>query len=235
VSKAEFHEMKALFDKYSLELTKNQFEMLQKYEQMFDNEKSIQNVTAVRDEHEIWIRHFLDSAYLLRYLPDDSEIIDIGTGGGLPGIPLAILNPTLKITLLDSELRKIEFCEAVIRKLGLQVDTLCGRAEELAQKSEYRERFDFAVSRAMANGSMLSELAFPFIKIGGKLLSMKGKNYDPSAERFESAVPQLGGTLLPPELYQIENEAKTLIAADKISSTDIKYPRRFAKIKRSPL
>ena len=225
----------SLFSRYNLVLSRDCYELLSAYAQLLIEESDIQNVTAVRSLPEIWVRHFLDSAYILRCFPDGSSIIDIGTGAGVPGIPLAILNPTLKITLLDSELRKTEFCRKAVSELHLHVDVICGRAEELASAQNNREHFDFAVSRAMAAGSMLSELAFPFVRVGGAMIAMKGKNYDPDNERFESAVPLLGGSLRPVIGYELENEPKTLVIADKTAQTDVKYPRRFAKIKRNPL
>ena len=231
----QYSDARELFHRYEIDLSEKAFRLLAEYAALLLQESEVQNVTAVRTEDEIWTRHFLDSAYTLRDLPDCSRIIDIGTGGGVPGIPLSILNPTLNITLLDSELRKIEFCNRCIQALYLRAEAICGRAEELAHEAAYREQFDFAVSRAMASGTMLSELALPFVRIGGRLIAMKGRGYDPSFERFESAAPVLGGVLLDPIPYELEGEQKTLIIVDKAEQTDAKYPRRFAKIKRNPL
>jgi 16S rRNA (guanine527-N7)-methyltransferase len=225
----------ALFARYDISLNREAFERFDAYAKLLLSESAIQNVTAVRTLPDIWTRHFLDAAYVFRYLGDAESVIDIGTGGGIPAIPLAILCPALRVTMLDSEQRKIEFCEHVVSELGLSATAICGRAEELGALPKYREQFDLAISRAMANGSMLSELVMPFVKVGGKLLAMKGRNYDPAVERFESAVPVLGGVLQEPVSYTIENEPKTLILVDKTASTDSKYPRRFAKMKRSPL
>ncbi len=235
MAEMDFTACASLFSRYHLSLSMECYEKLNRYAQMLTDESRVQNVTAVHGNSDIWCRHFLDSAYILNRFPDGASVIDIGTGGGIPGIPLAILNPTLQITLLDSELRKIEFCERAIAALELSVRAICGRAEELAASAAYREQYDFAVSRAMAAGSMLSELAMPFLRVGGTLIAMKGRNYDPNFERFESAIPLLGGVLHEAEQYSIEGEQKALIAADKIEPTDLKYPRRFAKIKRNPL
>jgi 16S rRNA (guanine527-N7)-methyltransferase len=231
----QFTDAKALFSRNQIELTEEQYEKLAKYAALLTEESERQNVTAVRDINEIWIRHFLDSAYLLRYLRDNVKIIDIGTGGGIPAIPLAILNPTLDITMLDSELRKIEFCQNAVEKLGLNAKAICGRAEELAKQPEYREQFDIAVSRAMANGSMLTELSVPFIKTGGSLIAMKGRQYDPETERFESASEALGCSIESVQKYELEGEQKHLITVRKKTETPQQYPRRFAKIKRDPL
>ena len=227
-----------LFSMYQLDLSSEQYELLSAYARLLHDEAAIQNVTAVSDVSEIWVRHFLDSAYLLRHIPSEvSSVIDIGTGGGIPGIPLSILRPDLDVTLLDSELRKIEFCTIVVQELGLssRVHPLCGRAEELAKSADYREKFDMAVSRAMANGSMLTELSLPFVKVGGVLLAMKGRGYDPTVERFAEAAPLVGGIACEPVPYTLESEQKYLICVKKQSPTPPQYPRRFAKIKRQSL
>ncbi len=183
---------------------------------------------------EIWERHFLDSAYLLKILTS-GRIIDIGTGGGIPAIPLAILNPSLQITMLDSELRKIEFCQCAVQELGLHAEAVCGRAEELARLPEYTQQFDYAVSRAMASGNVLTEFAAGFLKVGGKLIAMKGRQYAPETERFHEAAAVLGFSVLSETQYVLENETKILIVLQKNKETPAQYPRRFAKIKRSPL
>lgn len=224
----------SIFAHSGLSLSASAFDQLSQYAALLIDESTRQNVTAVRTEEEIWRRHFLDSAYLLRYLPA-GKIIDIGTGGGIPGIPLAILNPSLQVTLLDSELRKIEFCRSVINNLGLHADAICGRAEELARDPKYAAQFDFAVSRAMAAGSMLSEISVPFLKIGGALFAMKGRQYDPAAERFAEAAAALNCTCERIEPYALDGEQKHLIVIRKDVPTPPQYPRRFAKIKRTPL
>lgn len=229
---------RSLFSAYQLDLSEEQYQLLSQYAALLHDETPVQNVTAVSEISDIWVRHFLDSAYLLHHIGGDaSKVIDIGTGGGIPGIPLAILRPDLDITLLDSELRKIEFCTMAVQKLGLsdRVHPICGRAEELAKSADYREKFDMAVSRAMANGSMLTELSLPFVKVGGVLLAMKGRGYDPTVERFAEAAPLVGGIACEPVPYTLESEQKFLICVKKQSPTPPQYPRRFAKIKRQPL
>ena len=235
LSECTFAECSALFLRYDIALDENQYALLQKYAEMLLEESTRQNETAVRTCPEIWTRHFLDSAYLLRFLPDSGAILDIGTGGGIPAIPLAILKPGLSVTMVDSELHKIEFCSSVISALGLTAKAVCGRAEDLAHDAAFHEQFDFVVSRAMASGSMLSELGVPFLKVGGNLISMKGRTFDPSVERFQSAADALSCELLPVFQYQLEGEIKHLIFVHKSAETPVQYPRRFAKIKRAPL
>lgn len=231
-----FTDASSLFAKYQISLSENQHHLLDAYAKLMISESKFQNITAVTDYQEIWIRHFLDSAYLLRFLPDSGCLIDIGTGAGIPAIPIAIFRPDLKVFMLDSEEHKVDFCRNVVSDLGLSAECICGRAEELAKSASYRASFDIATSRAMANGSMLTELSVPFLKKGGKLFAMKGKNYDASVERFAEAAAALSSRIeLPIHSYEIEGECKHLICVTKMSDTPDQYPRRFAKIKRNPL
>lgn len=223
-----------LFERNGLWLKQGAYDLLDQYAHCLIQESEVQNVTAVRTLPEIWSRHFLDSAYLLQYLPE-GNVIDIGTGGGIPAIPLSIMGKNLHITMLDSELRKIEFCSRVIETLGITAKAVCGRAEELARLPEYENQFDYAVSRAMANGSMLTELSVRFLKVGGRLIAMKGRQYDAESERFHEAADALGCHIESEESYTLDGEQKHLIILVKDTETPSQYPRRFAKIKRNPL
>lgn len=232
----DFHSANALFGKYQINLTQEHYDKLARYADLMIAESQHQNITAVRDLPEIWVRHFLDSAILCKYFPDSAfSVIDIGTGGGIPGIPIAILCSHANVTLLDSELRKIEFCQKTVSEIGLSVSCVSGRAEELARNDAYRVQFDYAVSRAMTTGTVLSELSMPFLRVGGQLVAMKGKNYDPAVERFDEAAAVLNANVENVLDYQIENEPKKLIFVSKTDHTPDIYPRRFAKIKRQPL
>lgn len=224
-----------LFSQIQIQLNSDTYEKLKQYATLLLLESEHQNVTAVRTEPEIWKRHFLDSAYLLQFLTEGGTVLDVGTGGGIPAIPLAIMNSKLQVTMLDSELRKIEFCRQTINRLELSAKTICGRAEELSREPDYENKFDFVVSRAMANGSILTELAVRFLKVGGSLIAMKGKQYDPSIERFSEAASALGCKLEREIEYTLDSETKNVIILKKISETPSQYPRRYAKIKRNPL
>ena len=231
----EFDAAVTLFKRYNIELNADQYEKLSRYAKLLQSEGKRQNVTAVDEPDEVWTRHFLDAAYLTDRIPLGVAVIDIGTGGGIPGIPLAILRSDLEITLLDSELRKLGFCEYAAAETDISIRTLAGRAEELAHDANYREQFDCAVSRAMAAGSMLTELAIPFVRTGGMLIAMKGRGYSAETEPFEGAAAALHAEK--PEItpYTLEGEQKYLITVRKSAETPAQYPRRFAKIKRSPL
>lgn len=224
-----------LFSRYGIFLTEEMIRRADLYISALQSENLRQNLTKITDYDEVWVRHILDSAMLLRFLPDHSRILDLGTGAGIPGIPLMILNPTLEITLMDSEQSKIAFCEQVLASVIGKGSAICGRAEDMAKSAHLRGKYDYVVSRAMASGSMLSELGLPFLKVGGSLLAMKGRQFDDAVERFTSAASVLGGD--PPVItqYTVEDEVKTLVSIRKIAETPEKYPRRFAKIKREPL
>lgn len=232
-----FDRAKALFARYAIDLNREQFDKFAVYQRLLAEESAVQNVTRVTGTDEIWVRHFLDSAYLSRYIFErvPKTFLDLGTGGGFPGIPTAILMPDVAVTLLDSEERKLEFCSRVIRELGLQAKCLYGRAEELSKMPQYREQFDCVASRAVANGSMLCELALPFLTPVGIFAAFKGSGYDPSVERFAEAAAALRSEAPIVADYVIEGVEKHLILIEKHESTPAQYPRRFAKIKRSPL
>ncbi|MGN0647367.1 MAG: 16S rRNA (guanine(527)-N(7))-methyltransferase RsmG [Oscillospiraceae bacterium] len=232
-----FLSAKQLFARYDIPLSAAQFDQFSAYAGLLSMESPVQNITRVNHLDEIWTRHFLDSAYLLRYFHESSgkTLLDLGTGGGFPGIPLAIMCPSLTVTLLDSEERKLEFCQKVVNQLNLSAICLCGRAEELSLKPEYREQFDYVASRAVANGSMLCELAVPFLKVNGTFFSFKGSGYDPAVERFAEASSAMNACPPQTEKYILEGVEKYLVMICKSEPTPLQFPRRFAKIKRSPL
>lgn len=197
------------------------------------------NLTAITKSDEVDIKHFLDSLSLFKtdYLNSSQSVIDIGTGAGFPGIVLKVYNKNLKVTLLDSLNKRILFLNEVIDKLNLKdINTIHGRAEELGRKPEYREAFDVATSRAVANLSTLLEYDLPFVKVGGYLIAMKGPEYEVELEKASKAIEVLGGKL--EEVVKIdlpEEITHYLIVIKKIKSTPFKYPRAGGKPKNKPL
>ena len=132
------------------------------------------NLTAIIDPEEIILKHFIDSITILKEIEDNSNVVDVGTGAGFPGIPLSIMNSTLKITLVDSLNKRLIFLQEVINQLNLKnIEIIHARAEEFGQNKKYREKFDISTSRAVANLSTLSEYLIPLVKVGGKVISMK--------------------------------------------------------------
>jgi len=206
--------------------------MLQEY-----NERV--NLTAIVEEGEIWRKHFLDSLSALLVLPRQGRGIDIGSGAGFPGLPLAIVCEDLQLTLLDSLRKRVGFLQEVIDKLALtdRVVAVHGRAEDLAHSAPLRGKFDFAVSRAVAKFAVLCELALPFVRTGGLFLAMKGPRVHEEIEEAPRAVQMLGGgqpSLLP---WQLPGslEERVLVVVAKAGETDRRYPRQAGTPEKNPL
>ena len=197
------------------------------------------NLTSITDHDEFVVKHFCHSAALLGKIdiPKGSSVADIGTGAGFPAIPLLIARPDLRITMVDSLNKRLVFIrDNVLPALGLEARVVHGRAEELTKTSEYRERFDFTVSRAVANLAALSEYCIPFVKEGGTFVAMKGYDCDEEIESAENAIEILGGTLSDVVKFKLPDESgRCIVVIDKISATPQKYPRRGVKINKSPL
>ena len=210
---------------------------LVRYESMLAEKNKVMNLTAIHDPADVARLHFLDSAALLT-LEDFREktVVDVGTGAGFPGLPLRILEPSIRLTLLDAQHKRVDFLREVCGELALErVECVHGRAEEFAQ--DHREAFDLAVSRAVAALPLLAELCLPLVKVGGKFLAMKSVDSHEELTAAGRAVQLLGGRLEKPLDYDIPGTKvrHRLVIITKISKTQKKYPRMFAKIKRNPL
>jgi 16S rRNA (guanine527-N7)-methyltransferase len=198
------------------------------------------NLTAIRDAESIRTKHFLDSlSCVLAWKSNPpNRLIDVGTGAGFPGIPLKIIYPNLKLTLVESVGKKATFCQHVVRVLGLEnVDVIQARAEELGQNLNHREKYDYAVARAVANLNVLSEYLLPLVKIGGTMLAQKGESGPAEAQSAENAMKLLGGKLkqlIPVNLPGVV-EDRYLILADKVAATPPKYPRKPGVVAKQPL
>lgn len=210
---------------------------LLRYGELLLETNKVMNLTAITEPKDVATLHFLDSAALLT-LADlkGKTVVDVGTGAGFPGMPMKILEPSIQLTLLDSLGKRITFLQEVCDNLGLtDVQCVHARAEEFA--AEHRQSFDFAVSRAVANLSVLSELCLPLVKPGGYFLSMKSVESGQELEAAKKAIQILGGRVERTADYQIPGTDVThrVIFIKKIAETPKKYPRPFAKIKKNPL
>lgn len=200
------------------------------------NEKM--NLTAIIEPNEIILKHFIDSITILKDIKDGSTVVDVGTGAGFPGIPLSIMNPTLKITLVDSLNKRLIFLQEVINELDLKnVELVHARAEEFGRNKKYREKFDVATSRAVANLATLSEYLLPLVKINGKAISMKAGNASQEIEDAKKAIKTLGGNINNIEEFNLPQSdiGRTIIIIDKIKGTPGKYPRKPGTPAKEPI
>lgn len=226
--------MEKLFKEYGLNIDENKKNLFKSYFSLLTEYNSRFNITAITDEREVIVKHFIDSALGVELLKGET-LADVGSGGGFPAIPLKIIKPDLKITLIEATEKKCEFLKTVADTLDLkEVTVLCGRAEEFAKKSEYREKFDICTARAVARLNILSEYCLPFVKKGGIFLAYKG-DADEEVRDSENAVKILGGKIITHYKYVLEGAKRSLIVIEKQKNTDAKYPRGNARIKNKPL
>jgi 16S rRNA (guanine527-N7)-methyltransferase len=198
------------------------------------------NLTAIRDVESIRTKHFLDSfsCVMAWKAAPPLRLVDIGTGAGFPGIPLKIIYPTMRLTLVESVGKKAKFCQHIVDMLGLEnVTVIHSRAEDLGQKTEHRESYDWAVARAVANLNLLSEYLLPLVKIGGTVLAQKGESGPAEAQSAEKAMKLLGGKLkklIPVNLPGVADD-RYLVLVDKVAATPPKYPRSAGMAAKVPL
>lgn len=196
------------------------------------------NLTAITEKNEVAVKHFIDCATCLKHIDLSGSVIDVGTGAGFPGLVLKILKPEIKICLLDSLNKRIGFLNEVVNQLGLKdVEMVHARAEDGAQNKSYREKFDFCVSRAVANLSTLSEYCLPFVKVGGMFVSMKGPDVTEELDNARSAIGTLGGQVIGVECENLPDSDinHTVIKIKKVRLTPTKYPRKAGKPSKEPL
>jgi 16S rRNA (guanine527-N7)-methyltransferase len=223
-----------------LHLTRSQLSALSLYERELVDWNTRFNLTAIRDPQEIHIKHFLDSLTCLMALRESpiEQLVDIGTGAGFPGIPIRIIYPKIRLTLVESVGKKAEFCRHVVNILELQgVEVVQERAETLGQNPSYRERFDWAVARAVALLPVLVEYLLPLVRVGGSMLAMKGENGPAEAHSAERAMRVLGGhlrQLIPVTLPGVAEE-RYLVVIDKVAATPNGYPRNVGVPAKRPL
>lgn len=222
------------FNKCDIKLSTEQAEKFVKlYEFLVEYNKNV-NLTAITDFEEVVIKHFVDSVlpFSMIDIKENSSFIDVGTGAGFPSIPLMIVRPDLKGTLLEALNKRCVFLEKACELVGIKANVVHGRAEDYAK--EKRECFDFATARAVAAMPVLSEYCMPYVKTGGKFIALKSVNED--IEQSENAIKILGGKIAVVEDYTITNgDNRRLFVVEKISQTPTKYPRNPSMIKKKPL
>ncbi len=228
------------FSKLNLSYDNTKNEKFEKYKNLLKEWNQRINITAISDDEEIYIKHFLDSVIILdkNMEVEKKSIIDVGTGGGFPGVPLKISNNNYEVTLLDSLRKRIDFLSIVIRELDLKdMHLIHGRAEDFGQDKNYREKYDICVSRAVAQLNVLSELCIPFVKVGGYFAAYKSENIAEEIKNSKSAIAKLGGKIT--EVKEIKlpgsNIIRKIVIIEKVKSTDKIYPRKAGKPSKDPL
>jgi 16S rRNA (guanine527-N7)-methyltransferase len=212
---------------------------LAEYGRMLLEKNQVMNLTAITDPYQVADLHMLDCAALLNCVDlRGKTLVDVGTGAGFPGMVLKILVPSLEITLLDSLQKRLDWLDEVIAALGLEkIRTVHGRGEELSHQPEFRQAFDFASARAVAELRTLSELCLPYVRPGGKFLAMKSVASDEELAAAAAAIRKLGGGEVTAFDYTIPatQVAHRLLVIPKTGGTPKEFPRRWAKIQKSPL
>ena len=228
--------MEKLFLSYGIKVSNEQLLSFEKYYQLLIHYNSMFNLTAITEREEVYKKHFVDSIINVDKLVGE-KLIDVGSGGGFPALPIKIMRPELKVTLLEATGKKCEFLKAVVKELNLKdVTVLNGRAEDFAKKIEYRENFDICTARAVARLNTLCEYCMPFVKVGGNFVSFKG-NADEEIKEAENAVKVLGGRYGEIKNYTLpfEEGKRTVIKIEKINNTPSLYPRGNGKERKNPL
>lgn len=213
-------------------------EQMKDYAAFLLERNQVMNLTAITEPEAVARLHFLDSAALLgaRDLKN-ARVIDVGTGAGFPGVPLKLLEPSIQLTLLDSQRKRVDFLRESMARLG-RSDVTCiqARAEEQSRMEGWRESFDCAVSRAVADLRVLLELCLPFVRVGGVCLAMKSIHCEEETEGAKRAMERLGGVLKAPYRYTLpDGTPRQILVIEKTRATPSSYPRRFAKMQKEPL
>jgi len=225
---------------FGLKLTPVQLTAMQRYEGELIEWNSRFNLTAIRSPDEICAKHFLDSLSCMLVMRDTpmERVIDVGTGAGFPGLVLKIINPGTRLTLVESVGKKADFCRHVVNTLGLEgVEVLTERAELVGHMPAHRQKYNWALARAVAVLPVLAEYLLPLVKVGGAMLAMKGANAHAEAQSAENAVRMLGGRLqkITPVVLPGVAEEHHLVIIAKISATPAGYPRRVGLPVKKPL
>ena len=222
-----------------LELPETAAPAFRRYREFLEEKNKVMNLTGITGETEVYTLHFADSlALLAEYDFKDKSVIDVGTGAGFPGLPIKIAEPTVSLTLLDAQQKRINFLSELCENTGITgVKCLHARAEEAAFLKDMREQYDAGVSRAVARLNVLCELVMPFVKPGGVFIAMKGTDSDEEIREAENAVHKLGGKIEKIADYTVActDIRHRLVIIGKTGNTPSGYPRRFAKIQKAPI
>ena len=223
---------------FEINVDEDSFARLDTFAEMLIETNKSFNLTAIKEPDDVTVKHFADCLSIFKYvdIPENAKIIDVGTGAGFPGLVLKLYRPDIQMTFLDSTKKRLGFIENVLNECGIKGDILHMRAEEAAQLSKYREKYDFATARAVAALPVLSEYCLPFVKVGGSFVSMKSAESNEEISEAKKAINILGGKIEEDILFDlVENMPRRIIRIKKNSQTPTKYPRPSAQISKKPL
>lgn len=229
--------LKDLSQKININLSEDEIKKFFDYKEILIETNKSLNLTAITEDREVIIKHFIDSLTINKYITPGAKLIDVGTGAGFPGIPVKIIRSDIDVVLLDSLNKRLNFLNNVIDKLNLKdIKTLHGRAEEVGQNKDFREYFDISTARAVANLSTLSELCLPFVKVGGIFICMKGNDIS-EVEEAKNAIEILGGKIEQIENFKLPDSdiERNIIIIKKIKPTPNKYPRKPGTPAKEPI
>ena len=232
------NKMIELSKKINIDITDEQLKKFYRYMDLLLEWNEKINLTAITETDEVILKHFIDSMTVFKYLVESKNIIDVGTGAGFPGIPIAIMNQNKNITLLDSLNKRIIFLNEVCSELKINnIKTYHGRAEEFGHNKQHREKYDIAISRAVANMTTLVEYLIPFIKVGGRCICMKGNDIEEELEQAKFAIKELGGKIEKVERFNLPNSdmERNIIIITKTKETPNRYPRKAGMPSKMPL
>lgn len=219
---------------YSVTLSDGQIDTLCRFGEALIEKNAVMNLTAITEPSAVAQLHFLDCIALLNAADfHGKRVIDVGCGAGFPGVPLKIAEPSIRLTLLDSLAKRMNWLSETLPALGVDAEIITARAEEFA--AQRREQYDLATSRAVARLNVLAELCLPYVRVGGKFLAMKGVLAQEEVEEARRGIERLGGHVLRIFEYPVADAVHKAVVIEKLRPTPPQYPRAFAKIKKSPL
>ncbi|MBS1407749.1 MAG: 16S rRNA (guanine(527)-N(7))-methyltransferase RsmG [Oscillospiraceae bacterium] len=219
---------------YSVTLSDGQIDTLCRFGEALIEKNAVMNLTAITEPSAVAQLHFLDCIALLNAADfHGKRVIDVGCGAGFPGVPLKIAEPSIRLTLLDSLAKRMNWLSETLPALGVDAEIITARAEEFA--AQRREQYDLATSRAVARLNVLAELCLPYVRVGGKFLAMKGALAQEEVEEARRGIERLGGHVLRIFEYPVADAVHKAVVIEKLRPTPPQYPRAFAKIKKSPL
>lgn len=225
-------------EELNIKIGEEEVKKLYNYMKILLKWNDVMNLTSIVEPKEIITKHFEDSLTINKYIKDDSKIIDVGTGAGFPGIPLAICRKNVNITLLDSLNKRINFLNEVIEDIDLNnCIAVHGRAEDLGRTKNYREEYDVAVSRAVAPLNVLVEYLLPFVKVGGICICMKGPKIEEELININTALEKLGGKIEEQDRIMLQGQEiqRNIIIIKKVAKTSMEYPRKAGIPSKKPL